>query len=106
MRFLPESAARSDWVRLAAGTVNALVRAVTTAQSSISTLQTDLGTAETDITALDGRVTTAEADISALETATNWGALSDYADDTAAASGGVAVGALYRTGSIIKVRVS
>lgn len=32
--------------------------------------------------------------------------LSDYADDTAAAAGGVAVGGFYRTGSAIKVRVS
>lgn len=36
----------------------------------------------------------------------DWSALSDYADDAAAAAGGVEVGALYRTGSIIKVRVS
>ncbi len=32
--------------------------------------------------------------------------LSDYADDAAAAIGGIAVGSLYRTGSIIKVRVA
>lgn len=32
--------------------------------------------------------------------------LADYADDAAAATGGVAVGQLYRTGSAIKVRVS
>lgn len=32
--------------------------------------------------------------------------LTEYADDTAAASGGVAVGGLYRTGSVVKVRVS
>ena len=32
--------------------------------------------------------------------------LSDYADDAAAAVGGIAVGSLYRTGSIIKVRVA
>lgn len=38
--------------------------------------------------------------------ATDWGALEDYADDTAAAAGGVAIGSLYRTGSTIKVRVS
>lgn len=31
--------------------------------------------------------------------------LADYADDTAAAAGGIAVGSLYRTGSVIKVRV-
>lgn len=33
-------------------------------------------------------------------------ALGNYADDAAAATGGVAVGALYRTGSILKVRVA
>jgi hypothetical protein len=33
-------------------------------------------------------------------------ALQDYADDTAAAAGGVPVGYLYRTGSAVKVRVS
>ena len=33
-------------------------------------------------------------------------ALGDYADDTAAAAAGVPVGFLYRTGSIVKVRVS
>lgn len=43
---------------------------------------------------------------SALETATDWSALADYADDTAAAAGGIAVGELYRTGSAVKVRVT
>lgn len=33
-------------------------------------------------------------------------ALQDFADDAAAATGGIAVGALYRTGSAVKVRVS
>lgn len=37
---------------------------------------------------------------------TDWTALEDYADDTAAASGGVPVGGTYRTGSVVKVRVS
>jgi hypothetical protein len=32
--------------------------------------------------------------------------LSDYADDAAAAAGGIAVGSTYRTGSIIKVRIA
>jgi hypothetical protein len=32
--------------------------------------------------------------------------LEDHADDTAAAGGGIAVGALYRTGSTVKVRVA
>lgn len=34
------------------------------------------------------------------------GALTEYADDAAAATGGLAVGRLYRTGSILKVRVA
>lgn len=33
-------------------------------------------------------------------------ALANYADDTAAAAGGVAIGSLYRTGSAVKVRVT
>ena len=78
MRFVPETFNRNDWPRLVKDTVNALVRAVTGA----------------------------EANITALQTETDWSALADYADDAAAASGGVAVGKLYRTGSIIKVRVS
>lgn len=32
--------------------------------------------------------------------------LSDYADDTAAAAGGVAIGSPYRTGSTLKVRIA
>ena len=32
--------------------------------------------------------------------------LSNYADDAAAATGGIAIGSLYRTGSIIKIRVA
>lgn len=34
------------------------------------------------------------------------GGLQDFADDSAAASGGIDVGGLYRTGSIVKIRVS
>ena len=48
----------------------------------------------------------ARGKVATLEALTNWAALADYADDAAAAAGGVAVGALYRTGSILKVRVS
>jgi hypothetical protein len=33
-------------------------------------------------------------------------ALNDYADDTAAAAAGIPVGFLYRTGSVVKVRVT
>lgn len=36
----------------------------------------------------------------------DFAALQDFADDTAAAAGGIAIGDLYRTGSIVKVRVS
>lgn len=32
--------------------------------------------------------------------------LTNYADDAAAATGGIAIGSLYRTGSIIKIRVA
>lgn len=78
MRTIPESANRADWPRLVKETVNALVNAV-------KGLRTD---------------------VAALETATDWTLLADHADDAAAATGGVAVGSLYRTGSIIKVRVS
>lgn len=45
-------------------------------------------------------------DLSLSEAAGVSVALGNYADDAAAATGGVAVGALYRTGSIIKVRVA
>lgn len=41
-----------------------------------------------------------------VQRATDWAALQDFADDTAAAAGGVAVGSLYRTGSAVKVRVT
>lgn len=46
------------------------------------------------------------SDVAALETETDWSALGDYADDVAAAAGGVAIGSLYRTGSQVKVRVA
>lgn len=41
-----------------------------------------------------------------LRAAEDWTALADYADDTAAAVGGVAIGSRYRTGSTIKVRIA
>jgi len=65
VRFIPETANRSDWPRLVAQIVNGLVRR--------------------------------EVDFAALQ---------NFADDAAAAAGGVAVGSLYRTGSVVKVRVS
>lgn len=36
----------------------------------------------------------------------DFSALQDFADDAAAATGGIAVGEPYRTGSVIKMRVS
>ena len=36
----------------------------------------------------------------------NFSGLSNYANDAAAASGGIAVGGLYRNGSVVQVRVS
>lgn len=41
-----------------------------------------------------------------LRAATDWSALGNYANDPAAAAGGVAVGELYRTGTVIKVRIT
>lgn len=34
------------------------------------------------------------------------GTLSNYADDTAAAAGGIKIGGLYRNGSVVMVRVA
>lgn len=53
----------------------------------------------------------ARANIGAVDTSLSEAAgvsvaLGDFADDAAAAVGGVAVGELYRTGSILKVRVA
>lgn len=42
----------------------------------------------------------------ALTATTDWSALGNYANDAAAASGGVAVGELYRNGSVVQVRVT
>jgi hypothetical protein len=44
--------------------------------------------------------------VNALIRRTDWAALENFADDTAAATGGVEIGELYRTGSAIKVRVT
>ena len=43
---------------------------------------------------------------STLLTSADFGALVNYVDDAAAATGGVAVGGLYRTASAIKMRVA
>lgn len=37
---------------------------------------------------------------------TNLASSTSYADDTAAASGGVAIGEFYRNGSVVQIRVS
>lgn len=47
-----------------------------------------------------------KAALTRLDNRTGFAALADYADDTAAAAGGVAIGSLYRTGSAVKVRVT
>lgn len=51
-------------------------------------------------------VNAASRAIADLQRATDWAALQDFADDTAAAAGGVAVGQLYRTGNSVRVRVT
>lgn len=53
-----------------------------------------------------GNTVTGQTGTAEKGTQTEFSLLGDYADDTAAASGGVLVGKLYRTGSILKVRVS
>jgi hypothetical protein len=75
---VPVDSTRKDWPRLVADAANKLITADNNKRDQIA----------------------------ALETATDWAALADYADDTAAAAGGVAIGALYRTGSAVKVRVT
>lgn len=47
-----------------------------------------------------------KAALDKLDRRTGFSALADFADDTAAAAGGVAIGSLYRTGSAVKVRVT
>jgi hypothetical protein len=74
---IPVDGKRADWPRLVADTVNPLITANETKTTQIA----------------------------ALETATDWSALADFADDTAAAAGSVAVGELYRTGNSVRVRI-
>ena len=50
--------------------------------------------------------TDAQELIAGLLSAFDFSTLGDYADDTAAAAGGVEIGALYRTGSTIKTRIA
>lgn len=92
MRQIQETYRQVDWPRKVAGTVKGMI-------ANIRGIETRVTEAETAITAAQG-------DITALETATNWAALADYVDDAAAAAGGVPVGALYRNGSVVMVRVA
>lgn len=72
--------------------------------------------ATTTVSSVAGTDFASTGDISTgLESRVEWrnvvesaifGGLGDYADDSAASGGGVAIGALYRTGSVVKVRVS
>lgn len=78
MRFVPETQASKDWPRKVSQSVRDLITNIKANQASITTLQTE----------------------------TDWSSLADHADDAAAASGGVDVGKLYRTGSTVKVRIS
>lgn len=81
--------------------------------SNGSTLQGSLTIAQANgmVTASNGlTITAGGATITAGGLTVTAGAvampLSNYADDTAAAAGGVAVGQLYRTASAVKVRVA
>jgi hypothetical protein len=56
----------------------------------------------------DGTITNAKVATGAAiaNTKINFSTLGNYANDAAAASGGVAIGNLYRNGSVVQVRVS
>lgn len=54
----------------------------------------------------NGNVGKQNAMFTELYAATDWTLLGDYADDAAAAVGGVALGKLYRTGNAVKVRLA
>lgn len=80
---------------------------VTAVAADVSDLDTRTTAAEGDITSLDTRVGANETDIAALQAfAALFDNFADYADDTAAAAGGVAVGEFYHTSGAVKVRVS
>ncbi|GFM29268.1 hypothetical protein [Novosphingobium sp. PY1] len=70
----------------------------------IANLQDAVTTLNIAVTALQASVADFETRISALED--QFTSLGDYADDTAAASGGVTVGGLYRNGSALMIRVA
>lgn len=63
----------------------------------VSGLDTRVAALETDTALLDGRVTALEGQFAGL---------GNYANDAAAAAGGVAIGGLYRNGSILMIRVA
>jgi len=100
------------------GTVAASKAIVTDADKDISggrniTISGELDAATLDISGdadIDGTTNLDAVDIDgAVDMASTLifsGGLTDAADDTAAASAGVAVNQLYRTGSIVKIRVS
>ena len=99
MRQVTETYARSDWPRTVASTIKGVI-------ANINSVTARMTTAQADIAALETAVSDLETAVTDLETATDWSALADYADDTAAAAGSVPVGALYRNGSVVMVRVT
>ena len=76
----------------------AIGRNSTASQSESVAIGYNATTTETDQIALGGSAT--KIIMTALQ------ASASYADDTAAAAGGVAIGELYRTGSIVKIRIA
>lgn len=77
----------------------------------VATARTNLGATAVGVSLFTAASPTAArtaigAVTTTLSNAAGVDALGDYADDAAAALGGVAVGALYRTGSILKARIT
>ena len=72
--------------------------------SDIADLQDSVTTLNLAVVDLQSRVDTLEATVAALQG--RFAGLGDYADDTAAAAGGVPINGLYRNGSTIMVRVA
>jgi len=103
-----------DWIRKCANAVNDLISRLGTAESKITDLDLRETDAETRLTALEGRADAVDGEITALQDRAtaleafqaSFATLTNYADDAAAATGGVAVGGLYRNGSIVQVRVT
>lgn len=91
------------------GTATGIALFTAAAASNARTAIGATATGSSLITAADAaaaRTAAAAMDRALSEAAGVSVALGDYADDAAAALGGVAVGKLYRTGSILKVRVA